>query len=438
MWIGLFHKSTASQSAAGFSGYSSSGMVNNSRVFSFPKEKIKIFFAENIHKRAVEEFRQAGYSDIHVQKQALSAGELTDVLQGCHVLGIRSKTQLTASHLATASRLMAVGAFCIGTNQIDLPAARLQGVPVFNSPYSSTRSVAELVIGLIISLYRRTHDKSLAAHRGEWAKNADGCHEIRGKRLGIIGYGRIGSQVGLLAEALGMRVFFKDIEPKMAMGNAVQVQGLHELLETSDVVTLHVPEDPGTLKLMGAPEFERMRPQALFLNIARGKVIDAQALAASIRAGHLGGAAVDVFEPEPAANTDRLHSPLQGLPNVILTPHIGGSTEEAQEAIGLDVARKLIQFLDMGVTVGSVTLPELMLPVQRGVHRLLHIHENRPGVLADINSRLNTLGINITGQYLKTDETIGYVVLDIEQGRTDEARAELEHVQHTIRVRSLF
>jgi D-3-phosphoglycerate dehydrogenase len=309
---------------------------------------------------------------------------------------------------------------------------------VFNSPYSSTRSVAELVIGLIISLYRKTHDKSLAAHRGEWAKNADGCHEIRGKHLGIIGYGRIGSQVGLLAEALGMRVFFNDIEPKMTMGNAVQVQSLNELLDTSDVVTLHVPEDPGTLNLMSTPEFERMRPGALFLNIARGKVIDARALADSIRAGHLGGAAVDVFEPEPAANTDPFHNPLQGLPNVILTPHIGGSTEEAQEAIGLDVARKLIQFLDMGVTVGSVTLPELMLPVQRGVHRLLHIHENRPGVLADINSRLNVLGINITGQYLKTDETVGYVVLDIEKGRTDEARNELEQVQHTIRVRSLF
>jgi D-3-phosphoglycerate dehydrogenase len=408
------------------------------KVFSFPKEKIKIFFTENIHPRAAEEFRQAGYSDITLHKQALSSTELTAVLQTCHVVGIRSKTQLTAAHLENASRLMAVGAFCIGTNQIDLPVARLQGIPVFNSPYSSTRSVAELVIGLIISLYRKTHDKSLAAHRGEWAKNADGCHEIRGKRLGIIGYGRIGSQVGLLAEALGMRVFFKDIEPKMAMGNAIQVQDLDELLESVDVLTLHVPEDAGTLNLMSASEFKRMKPGSLFLNIARGKVIDAQALANSIRTGHLAGAAVDVFEPEPASNSDRFINPLQGLPNVILTPHIGGSTEEAQEAIGLDVARKLIQFLDMGVTVGSVTLPELMLPVQRGMHRLLHIHKNRLGVLADINNRLNLLGINITGQYLKTDETVGYVVLDIEKGRTDEARNELEKVQHTIRVRSLF
>jgi D-3-phosphoglycerate dehydrogenase len=235
-----------------------------------------------------------------------------------------------------------------------------------------------------------------------------------------------------------MRVFFKDIEPKMAMGNAIQVQDLDELLESVDVLTLHVPEDAGTLNLMSASEFKRMKPGSLFLNIARGKVIDAQALANSIRTGHLAGAAVDVFEPEPASNSDRFINPLQGLPNVILTPHIGGSTEEAQEAIGLDVARKLIQFLDMGVTVGSVTLPELMLPVQRGMHRLLHIHKNRLGVLADINNRLNLLGINITGQYLKTDETVGYVVLDIEKGRTDEARNELEKVQHTIRVRSLF
>jgi D-3-phosphoglycerate dehydrogenase len=405
---------------------------------SYPKDKIKILLLENIHPAAVRELQRAGYGNVEALHTALKAEALAEKLAEAHIVGIRSKTQLTEPLLRNAKRLMGIGAFCIGTDQIDLRTATELGIVAFNSPFSSTRSVAELVIGAAIFLQRGIADKSAAAHRGEWLKKADGAHEVRGKTIGIVGYGRIGSQVGLLAEALNMQVQFYDVVPKLQLGGARPAPTLAELLATSDIVTLHVPDDATTQKLINAERLAQMKSGAMLINYARGRVIDAAAVADAIRSGRLGGAAVDVFETEPRGDGDKFANPLQGLPNVILSPHIGGSTEEAQENIGIDVAQKLVNYLDRGVTIGSVTVPELNLPQQAGAHRLLHIHHNRPGILGEINTYLSQLGINIVGQYLKTNEQIGYVVLDVEKGQTEKALEAIKNVKHTIRARSLY
>jgi D-3-phosphoglycerate dehydrogenase len=405
---------------------------------SFPKEKIKILLLENLHPRAVQVFGHAGYTNVTSIAKALNGPELAEALADVHIVGIRSKTQLTGEILAAAPRLLAVGAFCIGTNQIDLRTATQRGVAVFNSPYSSTRSVAELVIGASISLLRGLYQKSQAVHQGQWPKSATGSRELRGKTLGIVGYGRIGSQVSVLAEALGMHVQFFDIEPKLVMGNARALVSLAELLQHSDVVSLHVPATPQTQNIIDAAALAQMKPGSCLINYARGSVVDIDALAHSLRSGHLGGAAVDVFPVEPASASDPFESPLCGLENVILSPHIGGSTEEAQENIGIDAATKLVKFLDQGVTIGSVTLPELNLPPQAEASRLLHIHKNTPGMVSQINQILSQLEINILSQFLKTNEDIGYVVFDIAKGKTDEALARIRQIPNTIRARSLY
>lgn len=406
---------------------------------SFPKEKIKILLLENVHPDAVQLFAQHGYTDVTTLSGALEADELMQRLPEVHVLGLRSKTRLSKEVLAHAGKLMAVGAFCIGTDQMDLHKLSELGVAAFNSPYSSTRSVAELTIGSCIHLMRRTYQKSLAAHDGQWLKAHEHCHEVRGKVLGIIGYGRIGSQVSVLAEALGMRVIFFDIQPTLVMGNAQRRDSLEQVLREADILSLHVPDTVQTRQLINPYTLGLMKPGAMFINYSRGRVADNAAVANAIITGQLGGAAFDVYEKEPASKSERFENPLQGLSNVILTPHIGGSTEEAQQSIGLDVAHKLIDYLDRGVTTGSVTLPELMLPPMEDTHRLLHVHHNRSGVLGDINTRLSDLGINILGQYLKTNEQIGYVVVDIARGNnTPQALDSLRQVKDTIRVRSLY
>jgi D-3-phosphoglycerate dehydrogenase len=407
-------------------------------VLSYPKDKIRFLLLENVHPQATALLRQHGYTQIETLAKALSADELIARLPEVHVLGLRSKTKLPPQVVAHAHKLLAVGAFCIGTDQMHLPTLMQQGVAAFNSPYSSTRSVAELTVGACIQLMRRLPEKSAAAHRGLWLKTSEGCHEVRGKVLGIVGYGRIGSQVSVLAEALGMQVAYYDIIPTLVMGNARRMDSLEALLATADILTLHVPDTPQTRKLLNARTLHLLKPGAHVINYSRGQVVDTAALADAIRSGHVAGAAVDVFEQEPAGADDPFVSPLQGLPNVILSPHIGGSTEEAQENIGLDVAQKLVDFLDTGSTLGSVTLPELQLPRMADTHRLLHIHHNRAGVLSELNSRLSAQGFNIVGQYLKTNEHIGYVVLDIARGNTPLALEILRDVKDTIRVRSLY
>lgn len=405
---------------------------------SFPKDRIKILLLESVHPAGIEVLLESGYSNIETLAGALAPAELMKAAADAHVIGIRSKTHVPAEVFAATDRLLAIGAFCIGTDQVDLGAATRGGIPVFNSPFSSTRSVAELVIGAAILLLRRIPDKSAAAHRGEWLKSAAGAHELRGKTIGIIGYGRIGSQVSILAEALNLRVLYWDITPRLALGGARLAGSLQDLLGQSDIVTLHVPDDTTTRGLMTAEKLALIKPGAVLINYARGKVVDGEALAAALRTGHLAGAALDVFPEEPATTAEAFVHPVQGLPNVLLSPHIGGSTEEAQETIGRDVAQKVVSYLDAGVTVGSVTVPELNLPPQAGAHRLLHIHTNTPGILAEINLRLSALGCNIVAQYLKTNEQIGYVVLDIEQGKTQEALQALRGVPHTIKTRSLY
>jgi D-3-phosphoglycerate dehydrogenase len=375
---------------------------------------------------------------VETEKRALTDTELLERIGGVHVLGVRSKSRITPEILEAADKLLAIGAFCIGTDGIALPEATLRGIAVFNSPYSSTRSVAELTVAAAVLLLRRVPEKNAAAHDGEWLKSTEGCRETRGKILGVVGYGRIGAQVSILAEALGMRVLFYDIEPKLALGNARACHSLDELLSSSDVVTLHVPDTPATRNMIAAEQLAIMKPGAVLINYARGKVVDYVAAAAALEQRRLGGLAADVFPHEPAANGEKFFSPLQRIPNVLLTPHIGGSTEEAQENIGYDVAAKLIGFLDKGVSWGSVTIPELNLPSQDNVHRLLHIHVNTPGVLSEINRRLSDLGVNIVGQYLKTNNDVGYVVLDVEKGNTAAALDAIKSVPHTIKARSLY
>ncbi len=405
---------------------------------SYPKEKLKILLLENIHPSAIKLLRDSGYTDIESISGSLSEKELSDKISKVHVVGIRSKTQLTETVLKNAERLIAVGAFCIGTNQIKMDEARKQGIAVFNSPFSNTRSVAELVIGLGIMLMRRVFEKSEGAHHGLWLKESKDCYEVRGKTLGIIGYGHIGSQVSVLAEALGMKVLFYDITSKLVLGNAQASRSIDDLLKKSDIITLHVPGTPDTRDLINAARLKKMKPGAVLVNLSRGDVMDVWAVKDALEKKHLGGLAVDVFPEEPKSNKDLFASPLQGLPNVILTPHIGGSTVEAQEAIGLDVAEKIIAFIESGSSSGSLTVPEISLPVLHNAHRILHVHRNVPGVLSQINGVLSKMKVNILGQYLKTNEEIGYVVLDIDKKSSTRVMAELKKVKHTIRTRSLY
>lgn len=405
---------------------------------SYPKDKLKVLLLENIHPSAIRILRDQGYSDIESITGSLSEQELLDKIGKVHILGIRSKTQLTEQILRKADKLIAIGAFCIGTNQINMKVAREQGIAVFNSPFSNTRSVAELVIGLSIMLMRRVFEKSEGAHHGLWLKEASGCYEVRGKTLGIIGYGHIGSQVSVLAESLGMQVIFYDITSRLSLGNAQSSRSLDDLLKKSDIITLHVPGTSETRDLINATRLKKMKPGAVLINLSRGDVMDVWAVKDALEKKHLGGLAVDVFPEEPKSNKDLFASPLQGLPNVILTPHIGGSTVEAQEAIGHDVADKIIAFTENGSSNGSLTVPELSLQVVKDAHRILHIHKNVPGVLSQINGVMSKMKVNILGQYLKTNEDIGYVVLDIDKKSSTRVMAELKKVKNTIRTRSLY
>lgn len=405
---------------------------------SYPKDKIKILFLENISDKAVELFKQNGYTNITKLGGALSEKELIEAVKDVHLLGIRSKTQITKPVLEAATKLQAIGCFCIGVNQVNLKAATKHGVAVFNAPYSNTRSVAELIIGLIIMLIRRIPDKNKAAHEGVWNKDAKGSFEIRGKTLGLIGYGNIGSQVSVLAENMGMKVIFYDIETKLPLGNATACKSMKEVLENADIVSLHVPETKLTKNLIDAEALATMKQGAILINYARGEVVDIQALANALNSKHISGAGIDVFPWEPEKNGDKFTTPLQGLSNVILTPHIGGSTEEAQENIGEDVSQKLFHYLEKGTSYGSHTVPALSLPPVEKAHRILHIHNNVPGVLSAINTELSNHQINIVGQYLKTNDEIGYVVLDVDKKLSNKALDLLREVKHTIKVRILY
>ena len=408
---------------------------------SLDKSKIKILLLEGLHASAVEAFQADGYTNIEYQQKALPEPQLLEAISDAYVVGIRSATQLTARILEQAPRLMGIGCFCIGTNQVDLDAAQEHGIPVFNAPFSNTRSVAELVLAEIILLLRGIPQRSSVAHRGGWVKTATGSHEARGKCLGIVGYGHIGTQTGLLAEALGMRVVFYDIETKLALGNAQPLPSLDVLLEVADVVTLHVPETPQTYRMIGAAQLARMKPGASLINAARGTVVDVNALVQVLESKHLSGAALDVFPEEPKANDEEFVSPLRRFDNVLLTPHVGGSTEEAQQNIGLEVASKLIKYSNNGSTVSSVNFPEVTLPEHPGKHRLLHIHRNQPGVLSRINAIFSEQQINIAGQYLQTNAKIGYVVIDVdshERAETLQLKKRLDEIAGTIRTRILY
>ena len=405
---------------------------------SYPRDKIKILLLENISDSAVEELKQGGYAEIKQIKGALSEADLMKEIKGVHILGIRSKTQITEKILEHADKLLAIGCFCIGTNQVDLKTATNKGVAVFNAPYSNTRSVAELIIGLCVMLIRKISDKNAAAHRGIWLKEAKGAFELRGKTLGIIGYGNIGSQVSVMAEAMGMNVIYYDVLTKLPHGNAKQIRDLKELLKQSNIVTLHVPSDATTRNMINDETLAAMQKGLIFLNYSRGDVVDLEALRSFIENGTISGAAIDVFPVEPEKNGDNFISVLQSLPNVILTPHIGGSTEEAQANIGLDVTAKLINYLELGTSNGSHTVPQVNLSPQTNTHRILHIHENILGVLGEINSRLSEKRINILGQYLKTNDDIGYVILDVDTELSKEAFGILKKVRGTIKTRMVY
>jgi len=407
---------------------------------SFPKQDIKVLLLEGVSRSAVEAFHRAGYSQIEFHEKALPEAELKARIADAHIVGIRSRTHLTDEVLQQAKRLIAVGCFCIGTNQVDLDTARRLGVPVFNAPYSNTRSVAELVIAETIMLLRGIPQKNALCHRGGWTKSAAGSFEVRDKVLGIVGYGHIGTQVGVLAESLGMRVIFHDIESKLSLGNARAADSMEDLLERADVVTLHVPETPATKLMFGANEISRMRKGSVLINASRGTVVDIDALAASLRSEHLAGAAVDVFPVEPKGNDDAFVSPLVGMDNVILTPHIGGSTLEAQDNIGIEVASKLVRYSDNGSTLSAVNFPEVSLPEHPRSRRLLHIHRNVPGVLSRINELFSSGNINIDAQFLQTDSEVGYVVIDVaaDEKQSAELKDRLAAIPGTLRSRVLY
>ncbi|HHQ4731926.1 phosphoglycerate dehydrogenase [Aeromonas veronii] len=405
--------------------------------FSLDKDKIKVLLLEGVHPNTVETFRAAGYTSVEYLKTSLSEEELIEQIRDVHFIGLRSRTQITEKVLDAANKLVAIGCFCIGTNQVELEAAQIRGIPVFNAPFSNTRSVAELVLGEILLLLRGIPEKNAKCHRGVWEKLANRSVEARGKKLGIIGYGHIGTQLGIIAESIGMKVYYYDIENKLSLGNAIQVPSMVELLNMSDVISLHVPETASTKNMIGAEQLRMMKPGAIFINAARGTVVDIDALADVIKSGHIAGAAIDVFPVEPKSNDEEFQSPLRGLENVILTPHIGGTTHEAQENIGLEVANKLVKYSDNGSTLSAVNFPEVSLPGHKGSSRLLHIHRNQPGVMNKINQIFAEEGINIAGQYLQTSSHIGYVVIDVETEHSEKALAKLKEINGTIRARIL-
>ncbi len=405
---------------------------------SYHKDDVKIVLFEGVHPRARQVFEDHGYRNVERLKTALTGDALIDKIRDARMIGIRSRTQITADVLQQAARLTAIGCFCIGTNQVDLDAASEKGAPVFNAPHSNTRSVAELVIGEVIMLYRGVFTKSMAAHHKQWRKTAKDSHEVRGKTIGIVGYGHIGSQVSILAEAMGMRVIYFDIHPKLPLGNAKAVASLQDLLAEADVTTLHVPEDESTRNMMDRERLAQMKPGAYLINASRGSVVDIETMAAMLKTGALRGAAIDVFPREPKSNEDPFESALIGLDNVIMTPHIGGSTLEAQEDIGAAVAAKLAQYTANGATVGAVNFPEASLPRYRGAHRILHIHRNVPGVLKEINRSIAAEDINVLGQYLATDTRIGYVILDIAKDVSHRLLDRIKGIEGTIRARVLY
>ena len=406
--------------------------------FSLGKQKIKILLLEGVHPSAVEIFKAAGYENVDYYPAALPEDELLEKIAGAHFVGIRSRTQLNAQVFATAKKLIAVGCFCIGTNQVDLKAATEHGVIVFNAPFSNTRSVAELVIAEAIMLMRGIPEKNAKAHRGEWLKSASDSYEVRGKTLGIIGYGNIGSQISVMAESVGMKVRFYDTVTKLPLGNAEQVRNLKELLQQADVVSLHVPDTKSTHGLMGAKELAAMKPGAMLINAARGQIVDIDSLCKLLESKHLGGAAIDVFPVEPKSNQDEFLSPLRQFDNVILTPHIGGSTQEAQANIGIEVAEKIVVYSDNGTSTSAVNFPQVALPAHANTHRLLHVHRNIPGVISGINQLFSQYNINVAAQYLQTNDRVGYVVVDIEAEYSNDAIAALKAIEGTIRCRVLF
>ncbi len=405
---------------------------------SYPRDKVRILLLEGIHGSAAALFRAHGYTGVETIRKSLTGDELLRKASGAHLIGIRSRTRLTTGYLEASQKLIAAGCFCIGTNQVDMKAASGRGVAVFNAPYSNTRSVAELVIAHCIYLLRRTFEKSVAARDGRWLKDSAGCHEVRGKVLGIVGYGHIGSQVSILAESMGMRVIYHDVIPRLPLGNATAARTVDELCRKSDLVTLHVPATRTTKNMVNAKFLARMKKGSSVINLSRGDVVDLEALRRSVEKGHTGGAALDVFPEEPAVTGDAFSTPVHGLPNVILTPHIGGSTMEAQRQIGIDVATQMVSYLETGDSTGARSIPELSLPVQRHAHRLLHIHRNVPGVLGDINGVLSRMKVNILGQYLKTRDEIGYVVFDIDRKSPPGLMDKLKKLKHTIRLRNLY
>jgi D-3-phosphoglycerate dehydrogenase / 2-oxoglutarate reductase len=424
----LAHSNPSTRKRAGMSGKS----------YSLSKDKINFLLLEGIHERAVDSIRQAGYSRLQVESSALPPNELKKALAGVHFLGIRSRSQISADILKQADRLTAIGCFCIGTDQVDLDIARRHGVPVFNAPYANTRSVAELVLAEIIMLMRGIPARNAAAHRGQWLKTARGSHEVRGKTLGIVGFGHIGSQLGILAEGLGMNVIFYDIVDKLSLGNATPVGSLMELLHNADVVSLHVPDTDRTRGMIGHAQLAAMKPGSQLINASRGKVVDIPALVKSLKSGRLGGAAIDVFPVEPSGANEEFVSELRGLDNVLLTPHIGGSTREAQENIAMDVATKLVRYSDNGSTMGAVNFPEVSLPDHATARRILHIHRNEPGVLQAINTVFSEAGVNIAAQYLQTTPDVGYVVMDVETDDATSLVQGLEAIPATIRTRFLY
>jgi D-3-phosphoglycerate dehydrogenase / 2-oxoglutarate reductase len=407
------------------------------RPTSFPKDRIKVLLLENIHASARELFA-AEHFQVEALKHALKEEELIQKISDVHVLGIRSKTHVTERALAAGKRLLSVGCFCIGTNQVDLAAANRQGVPVFNAPFSNTRSVAELIISEIIGLARKVSERSREVHAGIWNKASADCNEVRNKVLGIIGYGHIGRQLGVLAEAMGIRVIFFDVTAKLPMGNNRSVATLEELLRESDFVSLHVPATPQTQNMIGAAELALMRKGSYLLNASRGTVVDIPALAQALQSGHLGGAAIDVYPQEPESNDDPFKSELQGLKNVILTPHIGGSTSEAQESIGREVGTSLIRFVNGGATTGAVNFPQIELPAHAETHRILNVHRNVPGVLGEINGIVSGLKANIRSQMLVTDSQIGYLIMDLDQDVSDDVRQAIGLLPTNVRTRILY
>ena len=405
---------------------------------SFEKRKIKFLFLEAVHQSALDTLKKAGYENVECLQTSLEEEELKAKIAGVHFIGIRSRTQLTEAVFDTANKLLAVGCFCIGTNQVDLTSALIRGIPVFNAPFSNTRSVAELVIGQAILLLRGIPEKNALLHRGVWRKAARGSFETRGKKLGIVGYGNIGSQLSVLAEAMGMKVYLYDIVTKLPLGNATQVESLEQLMSECDVISLHVPETPQTQSMISAEQLSWMKPQAVLINASRGSVVHIEALADALQRSKIAGAAIDVFPEEPKSNAEEFLSPLRKFDNCIITPHVGGSTMEAQQNIGIEVSEKLIKYSDNGSSFTSVNFPEVTLPAQSGNHRLLHIHKNMPGVLTEINGIFSEIGINISSQYLQTNEQVGYVVIDIDEQYSEIALARLNQVNGTIRCRVLF